>query len=483
MRTRSFAVAVFPIVACWLAAQACTCGKPANQSDAGCGDDTCQACPEGCTSANACESGAWTCSCTCTVTSETFCQTLAEKECDFDIRCHSEPSLVGPDPSEGRGTPPFGYQDQVASSERTRCEALLSNSATCRQAQASFAAGRSKFDAVAFSACIAAAYPGDTCARDFNQVQDLCLKTGFALPLSSAGALCQADQECTNGFCDATSGCGTCQPYVAVNGACTRSAQCDPAVSYCAIPTGQTSGTCLAFKVQGDTCNPYSLSGQVACGQGRVCALQGGFIPTGSCQPGVQQGQACVMDRYQCQRSGRALPELVCAHDAAANQDTCVPLQSGPGGPCGTGELVVPSATTGGTRGPVCRETEYCLSNVCTPRKAVLSPCTTDEECVAGTRCVATADGGTELQCEPYADLAQTCAQDSECKNLLGCDAGSCVGEYALTGESCDPARCASGACDAGTCVGLQPTGASCTSGADCASDVCTGTCSAACWQ
>jgi hypothetical protein len=472
-------LALFPL----LLTQGCNCGRPSVRTDAGvCSQaDTCGACPPGCTNVDTCGAdGGWACACTCQVTAASVCDDYARRACDFFIRCHAEQSLFF-DASEGRGPSlPGTDTDQVAVSERARCEARISKSMSCGMVLESFKAGRTTFDPVAYSACTAALYPAASCSRDLNVLQELCLKTSFVTAATATSGPCQSDGECVNGWCNASGAgaCGTCQPYLAPGaGACARDAQCDPSSTYCS----SSAGGCSPYLNDGASCSVTELSG---CGPTRQCVISG-FLTT-TCATGKAEGEACTPNRYQCKRSGRALPELLCEVSSGGAAGTCVKLQSAPGGRCGDGEQIIPSASGNGVRGPLCPETQYCQNNTCVPRKGAAASCSANEECAAGLRCVGSSGA---MSCQPFQDLNQPCGAATDCKDLLSCDATSkgCIPNLALDGEACSSSvGCAEGYCQAGatqTCAAYKGSGMACASNGECRSNVCSTTCQPACWQ
>lgn len=468
--------------------QGCTCGKPNVTPDAGpCASASpCGACPSGCTNNDTCtDSQGWQCNCSCTVNTTNFCAEYAKRACDFYIRCHTEASLFF-DTTEGRGpTSPIAVDtNQVAASERARCEARVSSAQSCYELTQSFQAGRTRFDPVAYSACQAALYPADTCSRDLNQLQELCLKTSFVVGATANGGVCQSDRECASGWCNATSTtCGTCQPYVAQDGTCSRDAQCDPASSYCS----SNSNTCQPFVAADGTCQLTELT---SCGPDRQCVVQGLFGFSGTCKVGKDEGTACVQGHYECKRSNRALPELLCAPQTtdAGTANLCVKLQSPPGGHCGDGEGVPdPNNPTTLIRGPFCPETQYCENKRCVDRNPVATACTSDDQCAAGLRCI---DPGTGAKsCQPFVDLGGGCGASADCKNLLACDGSSkCEPDLALEQEPCPAGvTCAAGYCDTDggspACAAFEANAVVCGSNAECRSGACSATCQKACWE
>jgi len=479
----------FLSLAMFALAQGCNCGgKPVDMPDAGpcAGPSPCGACPSGCTSADSCDAATgWQCSCSCTVNTTNLCDEYAKRACDFFIRCHAEDSLFF-DPTEGRApSPPTPGGNQVAATERARCEAALATSQRCAEVQESFKANRTRFDPVAYSACQAALYPADSCTRDLNVLQDLCLKTSFVKANAAGGQTCQSDRECLDGWCDVPSSasCGVCRPYFATGTTCSRDAQCNPASQFCSKGT-QSTGTCAAFRAEAQSCYLTELS---SCGPDRQCVVTGIIAFTGKCQAGLNEGAACTQGKYACKRSNRALPELLCAPQAGGSGSVCVKLQSPPGGPCGNGELVVPDPNNpnGGISGPLCPESQYCANHVCTPRKAAGAACAADAECGDGLRC--TGSGATT--CQPYAEAGAACASTADCKNLLACGgATTCAADLALNGEPCPSGvACAGGFCDASgaapTCAPFKAAGVTCGADSECRSGTCAVTCQTACWQ
>jgi hypothetical protein len=470
----------------FLSGPGCSCGTPVdNTPDAGpcaqpspCATDSC---PQGCTSNPTCDPATgWQCTCACAVNTANLCAEYARRACDFYVRCHAEPSLFFDVTEDRAPSPPTPSNNQVAESERARCEARIASDRDCFELQESFRAQRATFDATKYSACQAALYPADTCSRDLNVLQELCLKTSFAKGASPVGGACRTDAECAGGWCNASGGgCGTCQPYVPVNGgACTRSAQCDPANSWCS----RNAGACVPYRQSTEGC---TLTDFNSCAEGLQCVVTFGI--SGRCTVGLDEGKACSMDRYQCKRSNRALPELLCAPQQGGSGNICQKLQSAAGGPCGNGELIVPDLNdpNGGLRGPLCPESQYCANNVCTPKKPSAAPCAADAECSAGLRCIDTRSGRS---CQPFATTGQACGATEDCENLLICAGSTCAPDLALNGEPCPAGvSCAQGFCDASgatpTCAAFKAVGAACAAHGECRSDACSATCQPACWM
>lgn len=407
------------------------------------------------------------------VTPETFCADLARRQCDFYIRCHSEPSQSF-DFREGRGN------DQVAASERARCEARLAQSKECLVLAEGLKAGRIRFEPDGYVDCAGALYPADGCARDYRRLlQDICRTLPFLQAAATAGSACALDRECLGSFCSApdVDTCGSCQPYLDGGAPCTRDSQCDPAGHYCPGSDG-TSGACTPYKAAGADCTVNDPEME-ECGPGKVCALTNLFPLTFQCITGLQEGERCGRGNFECHRSGRGVVELVCAPVTTdtGTQNRCTSIIAPPGGSCGNGETL-----PGMPRPPFCPETEWCNAERCEPRRAAGEPCTTADQCVAGTRCV---DTGTTQTCEPYQDLGAGCGAPEDCKNLLTCT-GQCTPSSSLEDEPCAPRTCVEGYCDTSgstpVCRPFKPTGATCGGPGECRSDVCSTTCLPACW-
>ncbi|MFL5321926.1 MAG: hypothetical protein ACJ790_19855, partial [Myxococcaceae bacterium] len=122
--------------------------------------------------------------------------------------------------------------------------------------------------------------------------------------------------------------------------------------------------------------------------------------------------------------------------------------------------------------------------SVCTDKRPVGQPCSSDDVCAFGSHCV-------NSFCVAYATNGQSCAGNPApvCDSLLSCQGTTCQPEYATTGEACNtnvPCVNVDSFCQNGTCVARGANGAACTSGAQCQSSSCGGTsntCVAACWQ
>lgn len=411
-----------------------------------------------------------------TVTGETLCADLAQRECDYYVRCHSEAAPASSfDFTEGRAN------DQVAASERARCVARIASDKRCTVLTESLKAHRLSFDADKYLACVGAIYPADSCQRDANLALRLrCLDLPFFAASTAAGSLCTADRECAGSFCTALNvdTCGTCQSYLDGGTPCARDPQCDPAFHYCSASDG--GGTCTPYKALNASCNLGDFE-QEECGPGRVCAITSPFPLAITCIVGLDEGQRCARGNFECKRSPRSIPELLCAPVTTSSGSTvnqCVKIIAPSGGSCGNGETI-----PGAPRGPFCPDTEWCNASRCEPRKAAHQPCSADDQCAGGTRCL---PSGSTSTCLPYLDTGASCGASTDCKNLLGCDGSTCSPELSLNGEPCGARTCAEGYCEtsgaAPACAPYKATGASCSAQGECRSDVCSTTCRPACW-
>ncbi|MBX5484614.1 MAG: hypothetical protein IRZ16_22550 [Myxococcaceae bacterium] len=409
---------------------------------------------------------------------DTICADVAKKKCDFFIRC-----TTATDPEARFNDNPLNQgraNDQVTAAMRAECEAFETDMA-CRGLVASLENGRSTLDAAKYAACIDAAFPSDTCARDFNLIASSCLNNAFLTANTGNGSLCTQDLECTNGYCAKTGNniCGTCTAYVAIGQKCPRGVECDPSTSYCAPALNPNNRTCTAYRSTGQSCQR-----DIECGPGNVCQTSDGNVFNRTCAPGVPLGGACTGGHFECLRepidfdlfnAGGVVPTALCS--AQSGPGTCIPIQSPIGGVCGTGEAF--NALTS-NRGPLCNETGACLSGVCGPRRAAGLPCTSDELCAPGTRCVM----GT---CTAYKDLGEPCSGNNDCKNFMTCQGATCQPVLSMLGEPCNNTQpCAEGYCDknTSTCTALKADGEACGADGECTSQLCMGgTCTAACWQ
>jgi hypothetical protein len=139
-------------------------------------------------------------------------------------------------------------------------------------------------------------------------------------PVQGPGELCQADQDCREGFCVATLGADKrCQALAQVGQACPSypvNVRCAPDL-YCA------SGICRQIGKEGDTC--YDTYSATACESGLTCA-SGVYPAASTCKPKLADGSACTL-AVNC-KSGR------CDYTGVApNYYTCTPISQPPTAP------------------------------------------------------------------------------------------------------------------------------------------------------
>ncbi len=408
------------------------------------------------------------------MTPTSICRQVAEKKCDYVIRCRTEPNQ-----NQNR------VNDQVAASERDACIAFEANDPGCIVFSEGWKNGRATLDQAQYFQCVDAAYPASTCVRDLNVVIR-CASLPFIMPTTNPGGLCTNDLECRNGFCSITDGgtCGVCEPYLNSDGGtapCNRDRQCDPARSYCPGADGTTSASgCAPYKGIDAGCGfiAIELAQQEECGPGNMCVGPVGPGTQRFCRPGKAEGDSCVMNRNECLRRG--VSGTVCAPTSTGNR--CVKIaNTTPGGACNTGDFNLIAGW------PFCLETEWCNTgtNTCQSRTPVGGACfLLSDTCVFGARCVAVG-GGQGNRCVPYSDSDGGCDNDDQCKNLLRCSAGSCHPAFSTIGEPCGVGlSCAEGYCEVdGGCVPLKADGTACSRDNQCQSYVCSTTCQDACWD
>jgi hypothetical protein len=405
-----------------------------------------------------------------------FCAEVAQRECDFYIRCVAAGSVFG--------TAVTGRANNVApSAQRSLCEATRRES--CRIEQAGEARGRRATNLTALRACLDAQFPSASCQRDRNAALSVCDLNAFTTPLAAPGAICTSSDECAGGYCNIQGGnaaCGQCVRFNNPDGgtaACNSSTQCAPG-TFCrggpgpdlCVPLGGADAGC------GSTAD---------CARGYVCPQTGGF--NRSCVLGKLEGELCVKGRSECFRSNPNDFELVCATQPGVmdgGADRCFKrFNTTAGGFCNTAE------TGTNVTGPNCLDTEYCNNGLCEPRRATTQPCGTNNEvCQAGSRCF----GGI---CTAYGDLGATCTASDQCKALLYCagatggSMGTCQPLYVVTGGMCAgtgnfPACTSASYCPGQgmqTCVGQKPNGQVCQNSVECLNGSCNGACGNACWK
>jgi hypothetical protein len=399
-----------------------------------------------------------------------FCAELAQRECDYYVRCAATGNIVG-------GVVTTRLNNVVPPSQRTLCEAT--RRLECREEQAGIERARRAINVSALRTCLDAAFPSTSCQRDRNLAIGACALTAFTTPLAAPGAICTADVECASGWCSniGASGCGACQPFANVDGGtgiCTRDEECAPG-SYCRVSAGP------------DTCAPQGgadagCTSTSQCQPGFVCPNTGASVR--ACTAGKPEGALCVKGRAECLRTTPTSFELLCATQPGVmdgGADRCVKrFNTAPGGFCNTAETA-----TGIPSGPVCLDSEFCNNGLCEPRRPPGQPCATAEACQWGSRC----SGGA---CTAYGDVGALCTASDQCRALLYCTGGmgTCQPAYATAGQMCSTTtfpQCVNQTYCPGTgmqsCVAQKPNGQSCMNDNECLNGDCNGACTNACWR
>ncbi len=152
------------------------------------------------------------------------------------------------------------------------------------------------------------------------------------LPKQTKGQACISDLECKSGYCvtngddagtdyGSPGGCtspgGHCEPYIAINSACTASAQCDPTTSFC------NGVTCQAYVADNAACTYVAYAaGAQPCLPGAFCKITTMGATMGTCvRPTASGSLGDNCDEWQddvtafpscAQISGGA--QLYCSH-------------------------------------------------------------------------------------------------------------------------------------------------------------------------
>lgn len=401
------------------------------------------------------------------------CAEVAQRECDFYIRCAATGNLLG-------GTVTTRDNNLAPASQRALCEA--SRRIECQVEQAGAERMRRAFNLTALRSCLDAVYPANSCQRDRNLALSVCDSTAFTTPLAMPGSVCTDDVECAGGWCNniGGSGCGACARFVNPDGgagaACNGNEECAP-------------GT---FCRQGPGPDICVLRGGADAGCGSTAECLPGYVcpnlPVRTCTLGKLEGELCVKGRSECFRSSPTDFELVCATQPGVTDggaDRCFKrFNTMPGGFCNTAE------TGTGVAGPNCLDTEYCNNGLCEARRPAGQPCGTNTDvCQWGSRCVAGI-------CAAYGDVGATCGNNNECRALLYCAGagmggmGTCQPLYATTGQMCSTTtfpRCVNQTYCPGvgmqSCVAQKPNGQACMNDVECLNGDCNGSCTNACWR
>jgi hypothetical protein len=418
-----------------------------------------------------------------------FCAEIAQRECDFYIRCVASGSVVG-DAVTGRPN------NTVPTMQRTQCEA--ERRTECRIQQAGATRGRRATNLTALRACLDAAFPSASCARDRNAELTLCDEAAFTTPLGRPGAICTSDLECAQGFCQGAGGnqpCGACRSWVNPDGGtavCNETEEC-AAGTYCRQGVGP------------DVCVPLvgadgGCTSSAQCAPGLVCPSVGGIGATRTCQTGKPEGASCVKGRFECFRSSPTDFDLLCSTTPGVTDggaDRCARrFNTMPGGFCNTSEG---GGNTGVPGGPNCLDTEYCNAGLCEPRRAVGQPCGTNNDvCALGSRCFGSV-------CTAYGDVGAACANNDGCKAMLYCAAGMagmmgtcqpfvsfqsgmCGGYAGFMSQTevfpyCRNASYCPTAGGMQVCQAQKAIGQACASPVECLGGSCNGMCVNACWN
>jgi len=304
--------------------------------------------------------------------------------------------------------------------------------------------------------------------------------------LTSPGAACSGDSDCSTGHCRQESAGKLCVDLLG----CAEDAHCSTGftcrVSPGALDAGVASalGSCSNGS-QGSVCYEdaqckYKLCSGNACAGGRVsdackadeqCAS--GFCRTstgntsGYCVSG-ERGAGCS-DDGDC-GSGLHCSEGACYGSGIGQAcDGSSDCESG---------LCIANVCRGGEPGSVCLEDAHCKAGVCSSGRCVsggvLSPCAEAADCNSGLRCARQVCGD--------GSAGAPCSSDADCK-VRACVRGTCragaLGDICDAADDCESNRCADPAgVDPGECTsGAQ--GSRCVSPSNCTSASCSpqGTC------
>jgi hypothetical protein len=304
--------------------------------------------------------------------------------------------------SNGAGATPNGsFANVLLYGSESDCESRTTQN--CMSALTAPGAGQSTSN---IESCVAT-YANYACTdfRDGNP-SGACIPPAGGL---GTGAACAFNTQCSSTFCHLTQFmvCGNCEPLPAIDTACTYNGDCGRDMA-CAIPTGQTTGTCAIYVGSGGACLP----GTSPCQSGYDCVGSVEATSTaGTCQA---QGSALGA---ACDRSSKT----------AANCDynlglTCIPAASGSGvgickaltlAPAGQACGVVSAGTPAVVQSQaVCEAGGECINALCvayaTDGQACDSDATIGPPCESPARCVPTAAGGTAGTCTyPNASACQ----------------------------------------------------------------------------
>ncbi|MDP1916202.1 MAG: Dickkopf N-terminal cysteine-rich domain-containing protein [Myxococcales bacterium] len=212
-----------------------------------------------------------------------FCAEVAQRECDFYIRCVAAGTLFG-DPVTGRAN------NTAPATQRTLCEATRRDE--CRIQQAGAERGRRAVNLTGLRTCLDAQFPSASCVRDRTAALTVCDINAFTTPLAAPGAICTSSDECAGGYCNIPGGnaaCGQCVRFANPDGgtaACNTAAACAPG-TFCR----QAAGPDLCVPLGGADAGCNSTS---ECAPGYVCPASAGPIGARSCALGKLEGVKCV---------------------------------------------------------------------------------------------------------------------------------------------------------------------------------------------
>ena len=294
-------------------------------------------------------------------------------------------------------------------------------------------AGRLAWDGERAAACLAALRDHSSC--DFLPAGAGADCAAAYRGLVAVGGTCQADQECSDGWCDqgptAVPGCpGTCRSRVASGATCARATQC-PATDYC----DPVALRCATASALGAGC-----TGGPSCGPQRVCAGVGLGNGTGVCVDPATGGEGAACTPFFAQE---CRPDLYCSPNGAV----CRPRVA-LGGACeiryGCQDGLVCTVSQGASSGRCVAVAD--VGGACDPAQEGESACAGDLLCdPASSRCVAR---------KVPSNVGHVCLSTIDCNDpTLYCHAGACAPRLSLE-AACSPTEdqpCLYGKCDAAT--------------------------------
>jgi hypothetical protein len=154
------------------------------------------------------------------------------------------------------------------------------------------------------------------------------------------GEPCGSRAQCKSRFCNVdSSGCGTCEPLVAAGGACTSPADCafkKGEITSCDFQSRSETGECSVWKVvkAGQTCSAESL-----CDTHSHCDVADEAATSGTCLANKEKGESCDNSRacrpgFVCRdqkcsdkpKKGAACDAVDDCADGLACDKTCKPV-------------------------------------------------------------------------------------------------------------------------------------------------------------